>query len=322
MKSLLLVFLLVLSQSLIYAQNPIGIYLDIDGQIKFWEMEANRIGYIKDTVIITCNSQTQTDDLGNLKYDHLTFLEAPRNISTMPSDADPSRINDSLPKINHDKMYEAGLVLPTWYSYYLQFYEDSLSMTHDTILTTPPSKFENKIRGAGLNDSIIHSIQLKLLDYVHQHWGKKETYQDRNKLYLDLSMYDTVIDKKAVYDYLVDLAIFYSYENNLLTSITGYHWNLGVEFDSLAYDDQGNLIYFSRESIGSIRDQFLFEYNAQGQVIKATCYYSGLINELEEELVRDYNISTYTFTYNKNGKIRSKSTLQNDGSWYTCYYKM
>ncbi len=33
-----------------HSQNPLGIYIDIDGTLKFWEYEANLNGNLEDTV--------------------------------------------------------------------------------------------------------------------------------------------------------------------------------------------------------------------------------------------------------------------------------
>lgn len=321
MKTILAILILFTATNSFAQINPLGIYIDIDGKIKFWESEANPNGNVDNPVYIRCGVDTSFYDLRNLKYDHLTFLDAPRGSSTFPSNIDPSRVNETMPLegFTEHQPYSTMFIVDTIALIYKL--PDSTKLADLDLVKTQKMRFRDEVRGDGLTDSIVETLKTKLTGYIKHYYGKHEPFEAREELHTEISHYDTVINKQAVYDYLVDKLVFYKYRNDKLTSIMGYHWNLGVEFDSLRYDEFGNLIYFSRESIGSLRDEFYFEYNQNGQVILAKSFLSGSIGESKNDLITDYIIETLRFTYSTSGILNSKSVLQKSGKWHTCYFQ-
>jgi hypothetical protein len=177
--------------------------------------------------------------------------------------------------------------------------------------------FSDDIRGVGLNDSILHIVKNKLNDIIDRFYGKFLPYEQINQLRNEISYHDTVIEKIAVYDYLVDMIVTYEYDGNgRLSKVLGYHWNLGIEVDSLNYDKSGNLIYYSREQIGSNLDECFFNYDKFGRVTSFTKNYSTPVSENSIDISYSRQVS---FTYNSVGIINSKAELH-EGNLITYYF--
>jgi hypothetical protein len=270
MKTLILIFTIsfIATKDIVAQINPLGIYVDIDGKVKFWRSEANFNGNLDDTVYITHNSETQLYDLRNLKFNYLTILEAPRSNWTTPSNLDPSRINDTSDySITHNTI--------NLYFSHPKISFDSIILNTNVVEATIPSLqnqvfFSDDIRGVGLNDSILHIVKNKLNDIIDRFYGK----------------------------------------------VLGYHWNLGIEVDSLNYDKSGNLIYYSREQIGSNLDECFFNYDKFGRVTSFTKNYSTPVSENSIDISYSRQVS---FTYNSVGIINSKAELH-EGNLITYYF--
>jgi hypothetical protein len=174
--------------------------------------------------------------------------------------------------------------------------------------------FTDESRGAGLTDSILRLVKSKLSDYVsNRPWSDEKLEKLRN----EISGYDTIIDGIAQFDYIVDLFITYDYDKkDKLTRVLGYHWSQPMEMDSLKYDKKGNLIYFSREQLGINKSEYSFKYDKSGRVISVDTRYFSPGSENSNEVTRTNNIK---FTYNKVGKVNSKSVLD-DGILLTYYF--
>lgn len=318
---LILTISLIAITDIVAQVNPLGLYVDIDGKVKFWRSEANRNGNVDDTVYISFNGQTLLDDLRNLKYDYLTIVEAPRSIYTTPSNLDPSRINDTSLYSNLNETFN-GNISPT-----LIIFDSKSSNTCVVPETLPVIQNQNffydDIRGDGLNDTVITKVKTILIEYVNRYSKNWVAYDERNDLYMRLSHYDTVVEKIAIYDYLVDLFITYDYDTNgHLSRVISYHWNSGVELDSLKYDEKGKLIYFLRESIGDIRNEYYFDYNEYGQVTNVSSHYSTVGPNIEAIHYANPYIEKMKFTYNNAGRMNSKSILQKEGNWLTHYFEI
>lgn len=303
------------------AQNPLGIYLDIDGKVKFWESEANRNGNLDDTVYVTFSGEKQLMDLRNLKYDHLTFLEAPRGFATSSCNLDPSRVNDTTRSYDSENQINStNFIFDINQALFILEYT---KLDDTSKISSEQNQFLDDIRGDGLNDSTIKEVKEILLEYINRYTGKWEPYEAREELQSKLSTPDTVIEQKAVYDYLVDLFVAYNYDKmNRLTKVIGYHCSLGVEVDSLNYDLTGKLIYFSRDKIGSIRNEFFFEYNDYNQVSNVIYIYSTVGTNRDTPQYTNPQIQKMKFTYNPEGIMNSQSQLQKDGNWLTTYYEI
>ncbi len=299
--------------------NSLGLYVDIDGEIKFWEGERNLRGYIKDTVLITFGKKTFYEDLGNLKQIDLTLLEYPKdNWHMLTQKDDTFQIND--PSFE-SSLINGSFTIPDSIVFSLIHNIDSSKYEPNELLENRKIKYMDNITGDGLTDSIVDMLKVKLALYVKRYYGKTEPDKARHELYLELSDYDSIVNKIEVYDYLVDQLILYDYTHNQLNGIIRYHWNTGVEFDSLRYDESGQLVYFSRESIGSSRDEFYFEYNQFGKVIKTKCFLAGYVGDSESDLKKSYTVEYITYAYDEYGVLNSKSLTRSNGSLEIYFYE-
>jgi hypothetical protein len=162
-----------------------------------------------------------------------------------------------------------------------------------------------------------------LTDYINDYEYKYVTYEDSEKLRAKLSLPDSIINKKAVYDYLVDLFVKHESDSkNRLSSVVGYHWDYGVEFVKVKYDKSDRLIYFLHQSIGSIRREFFFKYDKSGRVSIVEDHYSSVGANPESKHYTDPEISFMKFTYDSSGIMNSQSFMQTDGKWLTRFFKI
>lgn len=322
MKNLILILIISLfaTADTVAQVIPLGVYVDIDGKIKFWNTEANRNGHLNDTVLVTYNGGAATVDLRNLKYDYLTLREAPRTIWTLPSNQDPSKLYDTTdPTISADMDYlHLGKPTPELFSL-----AASTTLQPETLSYSAREYFWDDIRGCGLNDSVLRSVKNTLAEYVDHYRDKYLTADDRNNLQAKLSLPDSIVDIIAFYDYLVDLYVKYDFDTkNRLSKVIGYHWDYGLEVVNIKYDKLDHLIYFSHQSIGSIRQEFFFEYDKSGRVSTVKNQYSTVGTNAESGNYTHPEITRMKFTYNKSGKMNSQSFLQKDGKWETWYFEI
>jgi hypothetical protein len=301
-----------------YSQvNPYGLSLTPDGKIEWVLGEPNYNGNMDDPVDVRCGEESYRQDRRNVHYEFLTILEMPDQKWVDASNRDPSRQYDTT--YSYPETGTAGFTG-------VSFEPGFAVVWYDTSAQTIASKdseaeFRDDITGLNLNDSLAALLKLKIASHIHAFRGKYEPYEARHALYTELSCIDSVTDKEAVYDYLVDRLVFYSYQGNRLTSVMGYHWDSGVEFDSLQYDAAGNMVYFSREQIGSIRHAYSFEYNDNRQVSEITHQYSTAGNS-DEDSYRQQDTEVIRFGYDDAGNVNSRSVLQEDGSWLMCRFEV
>jgi hypothetical protein len=318
---LILVFSIIAMPDIIAQINPLGLFVDIDGKVKFWENEANENGSIDDTVYISFNGETLLYDLRNLKYNYLTLIEAPSSDWITPSNLDPSRINDTSQSTSYDSKFSMGTYTfgEDHFSYHY-FNDQSLQLIIDTLSNDSRKHlFSDESRGAGLTDSVLTLVKSKLNNFVNRNYGKSCSDEELEQLQKEISSYDTVIDYVANFDYIVDLIITYDYDKkNRLTKVLGYHWNHSVEVDSLEYDNAGNLSYFSREQIGSGRREYFFKYDKSGRV---TIVKERYRSEVPKNSINIAYTNDIKFKYNKAGTMISKAVLQ-DGKWLSYYFEI
>mgnify|MGYP000005816453 CR=1 FL=1 len=89
----------------------------------------------------------------------------------------------------------------------------------------------------------------------------------------------------------------------------------------LKYDNQENIIYFSKEEIGFARDELILKYNSNMRVTNVIHSFSYSESLNKESLVYP-DIKNIKFRYNELGIINSKSILQEDKSWLTYKYEI
>jgi YD repeat-containing protein len=317
----IIIFLAALSTTESIGQvNPLGVYIDIDGKVKFWETEENRNGHLEDSVLITFNGKTELSDLRNFKYDYLTIVEAPRARWTLPNNIDPSIRYDTTQITRTDS---ARLSNAEATQNFFPFFWALKSVPKPVAKTLGPAYFMNDIRGAGLNDSILNIVKSKLTDYANTHYNKYLPDEARNDLRTELSSPDTVINGITVYDYLVDMLVIYDYDKKKrLSRVLGYHWDYGVELDSLKYNKAGNLIYFSRESIGGTRNEYFFKYNKLGKVSDLLHQYSSVGHNADSPSYTNPDRHSTRFTYDKTGRMNTQSHWQKEKTWLTSYFEI
>jgi hypothetical protein len=321
-KQVLLLAISIIAMTDIVAQiNPLGLYVDVDGKVKFWENEANRNGNVEDTVYISFNGDTHLEDLRNLKYNHLTLIEASSSDWITPSNLDPSRINDTSRSISNGSKFAVNTYAfgENHFTYYY-LSNQRISIKMDTSSNYKCKRlFSDESRGSGLNDSVLSLVKSKLNHYINRNYGKPWSGEKLEQLHKEISAYDTIIDGVAIFDYIVDLIIAYDYdEKDRLTRVLGYHWSQPVEVDSLKYDKAGNLIYFSREQIGMKRREYFFKYDKSGRVTS--------VHERERSAGSENSIDVsfsnkIKFTYNKVGVMNSKTVLREE-NWFTNYIEI
>jgi hypothetical protein len=290
-----------------YSQiNPIGLLLNLNGTIEVHTGPPNYNGNIDNPVYVICDTDSVIWDLRNVRYDQLTIIEAPKFIY-------PSNLDHSHEEYENTPDFDSINSTISIYgkdSSFIIFNNDSAVFSANNT-----NRFRDEIIGIGMIDSInIQLIKTKLSNHIKLYLGNSTDEEDLQRIYYELSTPDSIVDGEERYDYLIDKLIFYNYESNKLTSIMGYHWNYGLEFDSLNYDSFGNLIYFLREEIGSVRNEISLSYDKKNRV-------TGMMHK------HGYNDSSPTiieskFTYDSNGILTSKSTRKDNGSWETCEIKL
>lgn len=310
-----ILFYLLLSQKISSQVIHYGLEVSEKGTIVFSRAEENRNGILEDTTDVTCEigQSRYQDDWRNVKYDFLILMDYPDETWTMPSNGDPGYEGDSLPE-ETGKSGKNQLVT-------VVLFTDTLlddSTRQDRIEPVP--LFRDEIDGLGLTDSRVADAREKLETYICENYGRLTEWKEQNQLYTALSCPDTIIHKQRIYDYLVDRLVFYTYEGDRLTAVTAYHWNLGVECDSLRYDKYGNLRYLTREKVGSIRYEYCFDYNESNQLIESTFVYCSAGSIPYEPFGKDLPEVT-RFGYDASGTICSKSVVTGTGTWNNCYFR-
>lgn len=297
--------------------NPLGLFVDLDGKVKFWTSEPNYNGNLDDTVIITFNDETSLYDLRNLKYDYLTILESPGSDWTVPSNLDPSSINDTTQYCSADNAInitfpESSIIFESMSSESIVIYEPLSASQREY-------RFSDDIRGDGLNDSNISLVKIKLNEFAERFQGKSLPEEDMNHLHSEISYPDTLIENRAVYDYVVDMLVAYEYDKGgLLQKVLGYHWSLGIEVDRFRYDSSGNLIYFSREELGANLTEYFFNYDKHGRVETFT---ENVYSQATEDSIDVSYSEKFKFTYGSSGTMNSKAEWV-EGNWRTYYFEV
>lgn len=295
--------------------NPLGLYVDIDGKVKFWKSEANFNGNVDDTVFITLDNTIQLYDLRNLRLNYLTILEAPRSNWTSPSNLDPSKINDTTIEVPSNTMNFFVSNTPVFFDS-IQIISTAINQKKDC---HNQEFFLDDIRGDGLTDSIIGVVQRKLEQFVHRYSDKSIPDKELEQLRNDISTYDTIVNKIAIYDYLVDKMVVYRYnENGCLSMVLGYHWSLGLEVDRAKYDKYGRINYYAREYVGMNTNEYFFKYDKFGRVKYMVEKYKSPSTDHSIEI--SYSIKV-KLTYDNLGMLNSKSELQ-DGKWLTYFFEI
>lgn len=305
MKKIIILIILFTFQSGYSQINPIGLLLNLNGTIEVNTGPPNYNGRLDNPVYVICDIDTVLWDLRNVRYDQLTIIEAPEYI--YPNNLDPS-YEEYENILDFD--YK-NLTIPTYEtnSSFINFNNDSAVFN-----ATNTNRFQDVIIGTGKINNNIQLIKTKLSNQIKYYLGNYSEEEELQRIYYELSTADSIVDGEMRYDYLIDKLIFYNYEANKLISIMGYHWDYGVELDSLQYDSLGNLTYFLREAIGSFRNEILLSYDKNNRVI-------GMV-QISGYADSSPIITESKFTYGLNGILNSKSIRTEKSDWETCEIKL
>ncbi len=314
MRKSILLLLLVILFSFVKAQViPFGLMMTVSGKLEQVEM-LNYRSYIKDTFYIEYQNQYCYGDPENFTTSFLLLIEPPSDYSKTPSNMDPSRRYDTsyveeIPSIPNQ--YYISLYNPTASVYYLI---DTTIFFQDTLHSSEKPAFQphyDEWIGLNITDSNLVQIKSILRNYVHQLWGKNDRDDLRWELHQVLSEPDSIEEKIPCFDFILDQVLFYNYQDTFLTSILGYHWDYGVEIDSLRYDKKGNVIYYARETPGVFRHELHFKYDHKKRIISIDKVYLTWLDQNDddyEESIRE----NYQFKYNREGKLAEIVVSQKD----------
>lgn len=318
MKHLKILFLFILYSSFLKGQVlPFGIMMDIRGQLQKVE-DINYRSYIVDTIYLEYNNKFEFGDVGNFIQSFLMFLEPPTQYSQTPSNMDPSRQYDT--SYVEEIPYNSNQYYPYFYTpiSIATLFVDTISFFLDSIQESPNPCFiplYDEWVGLNVNDSNLVEIKTIVRNYVTELWGKNDRDDKRWELHQILSEPDSIVEKIPVFDYVVDRAVFYNYQDTFLNSILGYHWNYGVEIDSMRYDSKGNMSYYARETPGVFRHELHFQYDKKRRIISVEKVYLSWLDqnkEYYEESIRE----KYLYRYNRQGKISEITVCNQDQEPY------
>lgn len=313
LKSKLLILILLFTSFTQAQVIPFGMMMTEKGILQQVEY-INYRGYIVDTIYLEYNNKIEFGDSENFTVSFLTFIEPPSEYSQSTSNMDPSK--------RYDTSYVEEITNPsTSPFYFINPYEmnpfsmdSTITISNFTLDSTKKNSFQplyDEWVGLNINDSNLVQIKSILRDFVTELWGKNDRDDKRWELHQLLSEPDSIVEKIPVFDYILDHVFFYNYQDTFLTSILGYHWDYGVEIDSLRYDCKGNIIYYARETPGVFRHELHFKYDKHRRIISVDKVYLSWVDqnkEFYEESIRE----SYHYKYNKQGKISEIKVIQKD----------
>lgn len=292
---------------------PFGLMMNEKGRLQQVE-DINYRGYIVDTIYLEYNDKLEFGDVGNFIQSFLILIEPPSDYSRTPSNMDPSRQYDtSYVEVIPPYSTSESIFFINPQTNYPYSIDSNVVFTVciDSIREASFQPHYDEWVGLNVTDSNLVQIKSILRNYVSELWGRNDRDDKRWELHQILSDPDSVVDKIPVFDYVLDLVLFYNYQDTFLQSILGYHWDYGVELDSLRYDRKGNIIYYARETPGVFRHELQFKYDRQRRIISVDKVYLSWLdqnNEFYEESIRE----TYQYKYNKQGKISEITVFQKD----------
>tara|TARA_R110002072_G_scaffold99364_9_gene218585 strand:- start:7248 stop:8195 length:948 start_codon:yes stop_codon:yes gene_type:complete len=302
MKNAFLILICAASQILCAQINPIGFRMNFKGEVKIISKQNNIEAFdLYDSLLLVCNEDSNWMTCEEYRRNHLIFLDK----------TDENWTRASL--VYQETKYDAGsdamkfigtknLALPPSYSIDLE--------------KQKPAIFEDEIRFDGeLSPELKLYFQKLLEDYVEKYKGKAQDDDEWEEIGDLLSSEDSIENQGFVYPAMVDKLVFYKYEKEKLSTVTGYFFNItAVERDSLVYDDRGNLIYFHRESIGYGGERLYFKYNEKNQLVEYHSDYYDFHSPNYDECPSCKVVSPFEhfiFSYDKNGLLKSKNNKTN-----------
>ncbi len=313
MRNYLLLFLFAFVQYVNAQINPIGFKMTLKGEVKIITKDqyidySNRI----DSVRVICEDDTKVFSPHQFSQRYLMFMDPPdknwTDASLIPRNTEADGGSNSKKGEMLSRLEAPVLVIP----------QDQI------IYKIEKAQFEDEVIFHGELNPDLKSYFSKLLDnHIEKYKGVAEDDEEWDEIGDLLSYEDTVENEGFIYPAMVDKLVFYKYEGEKLSTITGYYFNItALERDSLVYDNRGNLIYFHRESIGSGGERLYFKYNDKNQVIEFKSDYYDFHSDSYDEcpsckVVTEYE--HFVFEYDEKGYLKSKDNQTNQ---YTPFCKL
>jgi YD repeat-containing protein len=298
-----------------YSQIPLGCYVNPDGHLVFEEVEPNYNGHLTDTVFLVWDNENYIEDLRNFTYDYLTVITHPGDYQFLPSSNDPSRRYDTsaneIPLVNEG--IQMNVLNPFVVGNGITEQLDSIQHATSSNVIEYNYPFTSELIGVGITAENTIEIKQIIANYIACNSGYWEDTEDRLFLQHQLSEIDTVIDQRAIYDYLVDQLVEYTYnDEHQLVRIVNYNWNSGVAFWNLLYYPTGELYEIHCEQLVGLQVTYTFEYNSIGQLITVSeCHATSGANRSTNQYT-DPDRQVTRFTYNENGFINGITHFQEE----------
>lgn len=283
--------------------NQIGLNLNVYGEVsitnnEYYEKPQN----ILDSILVHYEDKLQVWDFGMLANRHLQLLEL----------EDPNWTNRSLIQ-NNDPTPSNSLnfFTPNREQFIIDttqlIYQGESYVINENVVT--PKYEDELIIHGNRNDSLITYLRKRLDMFIDKNKGKSQIEDDE---------WEAMNDEFSSDDTLVDKLVFYDYDGDKLSNVTGYYFNFSaLERDTIRYDKKGRIIYFHRESVGSGGDIFTFTYNEDDQLIEMfSKYYDYHSDQYDPcpscKIITDYEHKEYT--YNELGLLYSVESYYESGS--------
>lgn len=307
MKKQFYLFLLLFSPMLNAQINPIGFRMNLQGKVEI--ITKNNLfptSQKTDSVLFICKEDSSVFSRYEFSKNHLTFMDLP------------------------DENWTNGSLIPKEYSSdggsdALGYSISQVHLIPDTNRASPAYIRTDRINTKLQDEIIFHgdlTPELKsyfknLLDaYIFKYKGVSDDDDNWDELGDLLIAEDTVESEGFVYPAMVDKMIFYNYDEDKLSTVSGFYFNFtAVERDSLVYDSRGNLIYFHRESVGSGGERMYFKYNTKNQLIEYKSDYYDYHSDRYDpcpscKVITEYEY--FIFEYDEAGYIKSKNNKTNE----------
>lgn len=313
MKKYILLAFLGFSQVFLAQINPIGFQMTLKGKVEIITENQNiKVLARIDSVFTVANGDTTFKKLFTLDPEFLVLLSPPNKNWTDASLVYSGIKADGGSDAQTNFYLDQDIIKPVLLDSSIRVIEQY----------SEKPKFEDEVIFHGDLSPELKDYFKKLLDdHIEKHKGIAEEDDDWDAIGDLLAYEDTVEDGGFIYPGLVDKLVFYKYEDDRLSTITGYYFNMtALERDSLQYDEGGNLIYFHRETIGYGGERLYFTYNDKNQLIEYRSDYYDFHSDSYDpcpscKVKTDFE--HFFFTYDENGYLNSKDNKTNE---YTPHY--
>lgn len=313
MKKYLALFFLGFGQVMMAQINPIGFRMTVKGGVEIiTEGQSYKTSDRIDSVLVISTKDTNSINLMDLNIKYLELMSPPEGNWTDGS------------MVYRERAYDAGSNAMGRQFQNLTVIDLPLNVSAEPVTENPSGQslfkkpqFEDVIIFHGDLNPELEAYFRRLLDnHIEKHKGIAEEDDDWDAIGDLLALEDTVENEGLVYPGLVDKLVFYKYEEERLSTITGYYFDMtALERDSLQYDERGNLTYFHRETVGYGGERLYFTYNDKNQLIEYKSDYYDFHSDSYDPCPSCKVLTEYEhffFTYDVNGYLTSKDNKTNE----------